>query len=158
MVCLYKTALTCLDYAEGYRIPLIYILLDWIIQLSLHLVEIWRCNNCFLFQRRESTVHGGMFLEVLFRSENVGRQRDFANFWHFLTWIQSFFKPIEFLGLNNVNWFEKRLKSCEKMSKICQITLSADVFTAKQNLRKHSIVQWLDLLLPFVNWGQVMCE
>ena len=28
------------------------------------------------------------------------------------------------------------------MSKICKITLSADVFTTKQNLRKHSTVQW----------------
>ena len=29
--------------------------------------------------------HSGMFPEVLFRCENVGRQQDFANFWHFLT-------------------------------------------------------------------------
>ena len=41
--------------------------------------------------------------------------------------MQSFFEPIEFLGLNKVNWVEKRLQSYEKMSKICQITLSADV-------------------------------
>ena len=56
-----------------------------------------------------------------------------------------FFKPIEFLGLNKVNGIEKRQKSCKKMSKICQITLSADVFTTGQNLAKHSTVHrgWL---------------
>ena len=36
-------------------------------------------------------------------------------FLHFLTWIQSFFKPIEFWGLKKVNWVEKRLTSGEKM-------------------------------------------
>ena len=40
------------------------------------------------------------------------------------------------LGLNKVNWVEKRLKSCEKMSKIGKIIVSADVFTTKQNLEK----------------------
>ena len=39
-----------------------------------------------------------------------------------------------------VNWVEKRLKSCEKMSKICGIILSVDVFPRNQNLAKHSIV------------------
>ena len=34
-----------------------------------------------------SVMHSGMFPKVLFRCENVGRQDDFANFWHFLTWI-----------------------------------------------------------------------
>ena len=34
-----------------------------------------------------------------------------------------------------------RLNSLVKMSKTCKITLSADVFTTKQNLRKHSTVQ-----------------
>ena len=68
-----------------------------------------------------------MFPQVLFPCENIGRQDDLANFWHFLTWILAFFNPFEFLGLNKVNWFEKRLNSCEKMSKICKITLSADI-------------------------------
>ena len=36
--------------------------------------------------------HSVMFPEVLFRCENVGQQRDFVNFWHFLTGIQPFFK------------------------------------------------------------------
>ena len=52
-----------------------------------------------------------------------------------------FVKTIEFLGLNKVNWVEKRLKSCEKMSKICEMTMSADVVTTIQNLKKHSTVQ-----------------
>ena len=82
-----------------------------------------------------------MFSKVVFCCENVGRQRDCANFWHFLTWNQPFFKLIEFLGLNKVNWVEKGLISCEKMSKICKITLSADVFTTKQNLGKHFTVE-----------------
>ena len=55
-------------------------------------------------------IHCGMFSKVLFRCENIGRLNDSANFWHFLTWIQSFFKPI------------------------CKIILSADIFTTKQNL------------------------
>ena len=49
---------------------------------------------------------------------------------------------MEFLGLNKVNWVEKRLHSCEKMSKNWEIILSADVFPAKQNLGKHSTVDW----------------
>ena len=49
--------------------------------------------DCFLDLH---TLHSGMFPEILCRCENVGRQSDFANFWPFLTWIQSFFKPIEF--------------------------------------------------------------
>ena len=91
-----------------------------------------------------SIQHSGMFPEVLFRCENIDRQRDFAYFWHFLTWIQSFLKPIEFLGLRKVNWVEKRLQSCEKMSKICEIILSADVFTRKQNHEKHSTVHGVE--------------
>ena len=35
--------------------------------------------------------------DVLFRYENVGRQDDLANFWHFLTRIESFFNPIDFI-------------------------------------------------------------
>ena len=58
----------------------------------------------------------------------------------FLHEFSLFFKPIEFFGLNKVNWVEKRLKSCEKMSKICKNTLSADVFRTKLDLRKHSTV------------------
>ena len=88
-----------------------------------------------------SLLHSGMFPKVLYRCENIGRQDESGNFWHFLKWIQSFFKPIEFLGLNKVNWVEKRLNSYEKMSKISKIILSADVFTTKQNLDKHSNVQ-----------------
>ena len=42
-----------------------------------------------------------------------------------------------------VNWVKKKLNLCKKLSKICKIILSADVFTAKQNLRKHSTVSWL---------------
>ena len=52
--------------------------------------------------------HSEMFSKVLFRCENVGRQRDLGNFWHFLTWFQSFFNPIEFLGLKKVNWVWKK--------------------------------------------------
>ena len=40
--------------------------------------------------------------------ENVGRQDDFANFWHFHQWIESFFNSIEFLCLNKVNWVRKK--------------------------------------------------
>ena len=69
-----------------------------------------------------------MFYKVLFRCENVGRQRDYANIWHFHQWIEPIFNSIEFLCLNKVNWVEKRLNSLVKMSKICKITLSADVF------------------------------
>ena len=75
---------------------------------------------------------------VFTTKQNLGRQDDFANFWHFLTWIQSFFKPIAFLGLNKVHSVEKRLNSCEKMSS--KIISSADVFTINQNLGKHSTV------------------
>ena len=78
-----------------------------------------------------------MFSKVLFRCENVGRQRDFANFWHFYQWIESFFNSVEFLCLNKVNWMEKRLNSCEKMSKIGQIMLSADIFTRKLNVGRQ---------------------
>ena len=99
--------------------------------------QTWHSSLDYKIWRR---MHSGLLREVLFRWENIGRQDDLANFWHFLTWIQSFFNAIEFLGLNKVNWVEKRLKSCEKKSKICQIILSGDVFTTKQNLGKHSTV------------------
>ena len=92
-----------------------------------------------------TALHSGMFCKVLFHCENVGRQDDLANFWHFFTWIQAFFNPIEFLGLKKVNWVEKRLKSCEKMSKLSKIILSADVFLTKQNHGKHSTVPYLYL-------------
>ena len=36
-----------------------------------------------------------------------------------------------------VNWIEKRLKSCEKMSKICQIILSAEVFYRCENVGRQ---------------------
>ena len=52
-----------------------------------------------------------------------------------------FFKPIEFLGLYKVNWVEKRLKSCEKMSKVCEITLSK---TSTDNV----ILQIFDIFSP----------
>ena len=70
-----------------------------------------------------SCSHSGMFCKVLFRFENDGRQRNFANFWHFLTWIQSFFKPIEFLGLNKVNWVENKPELCSayKRQQLCLI-------------------------------------
>ena len=63
--------------------------------------------------------------DVLLPFKNVCRQRDLANFWHFHTWIESFFNSNEFLCLYKVNWVEKRLNSWLKMLKICQITLSA---------------------------------
>ena len=49
-----------------------------------------------------SSVHSGMFSKVLLCFENVGRQDDLANFWHFLTWFQSFFQP---------NWLYLGLKA-----------------------------------------------
>ena len=67
----------------------------------------------------------------------------FSIFWHFHQWIESFFNSIEFLCLNKVNWIKKRPNSWVKMSKICEITLSANVFTTKQKLRKHSTVSCL---------------
>ena len=93
-----------------------------------------RLNSCEKMSKNCEII---LSADIFTSKQNLGRQNYFANFWHFLTWIQSFFKPIELLGLNKVNWVEKRLKSCEKMSKICKITLSADVFTTKHNLRKH---------------------
>ena len=68
-----------------------------------------------------------------------------------------FSNPIEFLGLSKVNWVEKRLKSDLKMSKICEIILSTDIFTTKQNLRKHSTVHWHqivnnDFIHDFSKW------
>ena len=68
------------------------------------------------------------FARFCFVVKNIGRQDDFANFWHFLTWFQSFLQPNWlYLGLKTqLGW--RRLNSCEKMSKICQIILSADVF------------------------------
>ena len=51
-----------------------------------------------------------------------------------------FSTQLTFLRPNNSIGFEKRLKSYEKISKICKIIKSADVFTAKQNLGKHSTV------------------
>ena len=99
-----------------------------------------------------------MFRKVLFRCENIGREDDFTHFWHFLTWIRSFLKPIEFLGPNKVNLVEKRLKSCEKMSKICKIILTADVFTTKQNLGKHSTVRNDENSLYWCyQWSNCLC-
>ena len=40
--------------------------------------------------------HSGLFPKVLLCCENVDRQDDFANFWHFLTRFLSFFNPIDF--------------------------------------------------------------
>ena len=57
------------------------------------------------------------------------------------------FRPKNSIGL------KKRLSSCEKMSKNSKIILSADVFTTKQNIAKHSTVQWIflefEMSLPF---------
>ena len=55
-----------------------------------------KCNNCYLqrkmcvfevksleikmLKRKCPILHSGKFPEVLFRCENIGRQRDFANF------------------------------------------------------------------------------
>ena len=52
----------------------------------------------------------------------------------------SLFNSIDSLCLNKVNWIEKRLNSWKKMSQICEITLSADVFTTNLSLEKHSTV------------------
>ena len=54
------------------------------------------------------------------------------------------FRPKNSIG------FEKRLNSCEKMSKICKIILSADVFTSKQNLGKHSTVHFFSCIHFFL--------
>ena len=54
------------------------------------------------------------------------------------------FRPKNSIGL------KKRLNSCEKMSKICKITLSADVFKTKQNLAKHSTVHSQSVLRSLV--------
>ena len=54
------------------------------------------------------------------------------------------FRPKNSIG------FKKRQNSYEKMSKICKIILSADVFTTKQNLGKHSTVYKEALLWAFV--------
>ena len=78
-----------------------------------------------------------MFSKVLYRCENVGRQRDFASFRHFLTLIESFFNSIEFQCLNKVNWIEKRLNSLEKMSKTGKITLSTDVLFRCENVGRQ---------------------
>ena len=82
-------------------------------------------------------VYSGMFSKVFFRGENVGRHCDFANFWHLHRWIESFFNSIDFIKAKKV---DKRLNSSVKMSKICKFTLSADIFTTKTNLGKHSTV------------------
>ena len=128
------------------------------------------CSREELFVMQNfSQMHSGMFRKVLFPSENVDRQRDFT---HFYQWIESFFNPIEFLGLNKVNWVEKSPNSCKKMSKICKITLSADVFTTKQNLGKPSTVHRASTIimgeknldvgkanwLAFLDWHQLLCQ
>ena len=102
------------------------------LQLSLRQLSTRVSNQPF--QQLLCTVQ--CFPRFCFVVKNVGRQDDLANFWHFITWFQLFIKPIEFLGLNKVNWVVKSLKSCEKMSKNCEITLSADVFTTIENLGK----------------------
>ena len=78
--------------------------------------------------------------DVFTTKQNVVRHCDFINFLHFHQWIESFFNPINFTKAWKLNWVEKRLNSLVKMSKICEITLSADVLTTKQNLEKHSTV------------------
>ena len=114
--------------------------------------KVWQCQSEFVLNKTQNNwgekgyifstkVHSGMFPEVLFRCENVGRQRDFEIFWHLHQWIESFFNSIEFLCLSKVKWIEKGLNSLVKMSKFREITLSADVFATKQNLRKHSTVK-----------------
>ena len=118
-----------------------YILLKWFLDACTNLqnpIFAWATHEMEIFSF--SNTQWNVFFRFCFVVKNVGRQRDFANFWHFLTWIQFFLKPIELLDLNKVNWVEERLNSCEKMSKICKITLSAFVFTTKQNLGKHSTV------------------
>ena len=58
-----------------------------------------------------------MFPEVLFRCENVGRQRVFANFWHFLTWLKKFssqltlFKPKSSIGLKKTEIMWENVKN-----------------------------------------------
>ena len=53
----------------------------------------------------------------------------------------SFYALIKSIGL------EKRLKSLVKMSKICEITLSADVFSPNQNIgRQHEFENFLHFL------------
>ena len=42
------------------------------------------------------TAQWNVFLRFCFVVKTSRRQRDFANFWHFLTWIESFFNPIDF--------------------------------------------------------------
>ena len=100
--------------------------------------------------------------DVLFGLKNVGRQHDFMKFWLFHTWIESFFNPIDFLCLKKQAiksmGVEKRLNSLVKMSKICQITLSAYVlFSCKNVGRQHDFInfwhfhQWFESFFQ-PNW------
>ena len=114
---------------------------NWIEFLGLNKVN-WIEKRLNSLRKMSKICKITLLVDVFTMTQNLGRQRDFANFWHFHQWVESFFNPIEFLGLNKVNWVEKRLKSCEKTSKFCKIILLADVFTTKQNLKKHSTVQF----------------
>ena len=60
----------------------------------------------------------------------------FANKLSLFSTQLSFYALIKSIGM------QKILNSLVKMLKICKITLSADVFTTKENLGKHSTVRW----------------
>ena len=96
-------------------------------------------KKIYMTKKKQSTVE--CFLRFGFVVQNIGRQCDLANFWPFHTWIESFFNSVDLIKPYKLNWVDKRLNSSVKMWKICQITLSADVFTTKHNLRKHSTVE-----------------
>ena len=102
-------------------------------------------------------LHIGMLRKVLYHCENLGRQRDFAIFWHFHSWIESFFNSIEFLCIDKVNCVEARLNSVVKMSKIYKIMLSADVFATKQNLGKVTF-NCIELVLIKNTWIADLCQ
>ena len=96
-----------------------------------------------LFSKINITLHSWKFFNVLFRCDVVKTSADnvisqildiFSHELGLFSTQLTLFRPKNSIGL------KKRLKSYEKLPKICQIILSADVFTSKQNLTKHSTV------------------
>ena len=93
--------------------------------------------------------------EVLFRCKNVGRQRDFTNYWHFHQWIESFFNSIDFIKAQTLNWVEKRLNllhwwKCQKLSKLrCGLTFSHRNKTFENIPLGNFLLNWVFFQL---NW------
>ena len=98
-----------------------------------HFIEIYKLNAfCMKFSirgllRQENNINQTAFCLV----EGMSLSSHATSLVHSGMFPYIFSNQLSFLGLNKVNWVEKRLKSCENMSKICEIT-------TKQNLGKHS--------------------